>query len=503
MQNVTANAGTIAENKYYIYNIRSYAYMLFKHKHHFSSFLLLVSVFVIHSLLFIVSSSAQSITWQKLYHPTPNWAEVGYGVCPADGPNNYLVGTNSFFDQRAYVLKINAYGDTLWSRFMDSVSEAFCCCKTDDDGLLIGGYYSSGVVCKMDKNGNVLWRRFLPNSLSIMSVKNISGIGFAVCGHRFTGLTYCAYAGLIDVAGDIVWAQNYFGERELYFTAVEKGNDSGYVVAGYQVDGNGHYVSYFAKLGENGNMLWNKTYSFTPDMHIVYAIFSNTNSYITAGHAGTSAFLAKLTNSGDTALVRLLPDSLSFTYITLTRLNANKFLLTRDYEQWDRLITVDSNFNTIRELMFRIPNDYTVDIFASSLAGGSNAQDVLCVGQSDIFNLGGLDMYALRIDSALAFVPPIGVEHISESIPENIELKQNYPNPFNPTTSIEFDLPYDGSVKITVYDVLGKEIYTLNEYIKAGTHEIKFDGASLASGIYFYKLETGSFVATKKMVLLK
>ncbi|MBK8552515.1 MAG: T9SS type A sorting domain-containing protein [Ignavibacteria bacterium] len=89
-------------------------------------------------------------------------------------------------------------------------------------------------------------------------------------------------------------------------------------------------------------------------------------------------------------------------------------------------------------------------------------------------------------------------------VPEKYYLSQNYPNPFNPTTKIDFELPNDGNVTIKIYDNKGSEVKTLTDEFKtAGYYTVNFSGADLASGVYFYKFETGAFVETKKMVVLK
>jgi hypothetical protein len=90
------------------------------------------------------------------------------------------------------------------------------------------------------------------------------------------------------------------------------------------------------------------------------------------------------------------------------------------------------------------------------------------------------------------------------TIPEKFELGQNYPNPFNPTTIVRYSVPELSFVTIKVYDVLGGEIVTLvNEEKVVGSYEVDFNAAQLPSGIYFYRLQAGSFVETKKMVLMK
>jgi photosystem II stability/assembly factor-like uncharacterized protein len=101
------------------------------------------------------------------------------------------------------------------------------------------------------------------------------------------------------------------------------------------------------------------------------------------------------------------------------------------------------------------------------------------------------------------------VNKISKNIPENFSLYQNYPNPFNPTTKIKFEISSEvkremSNVRLLILDITGREIETLvNEQLNPGTYEVTFDGSNLPSGLYFYKLVAGNFIATKKLILLK
>ncbi len=104
--------------------------------------------------------------------------------------------------------------------------------------------------------------------------------------------------------------------------------------------------------------------------------------------------------------------------------------------------------------------------------------------------------------SATSFVTPTNLAN--EKIPTEFLLGQNYPNPFNPETRIEYSIPKAGTVRISVYDLLGSEIATLvNEAKTPGTYDVKFDGSKLASGVYYYRLTSQDFVLTRKMLLLK
>jgi hypothetical protein len=81
---------------------------------------------------------------------------------------------------------------------------------------------------------------------------------------------------------------------------------------------------------------------------------------------------------------------------------------------------------------------------------------------------------------------------------------QNYPNPFNPETKISFSVPQKGVVEIKVFDALGREIAVLlNEEVIAGNYSVSFNASKYPSGIYFYRINAGSFTDTKKMVLIK
>jgi len=90
------------------------------------------------------------------------------------------------------------------------------------------------------------------------------------------------------------------------------------------------------------------------------------------------------------------------------------------------------------------------------------------------------------------------------ALPKSVILDQNYPNPFNPTTTIEFALPIASQVKLTIFDILGREVVTLiDETMEAGNHNISFDAATFATGVYFYHLKAGDRVFQKKMMLMK
>jgi hypothetical protein len=104
----------------------------------------------------------------------------------------------------------------------------------------------------------------------------------------------------------------------------------------------------------------------------------------------------------------------------------------------------------------------------------------------------------------LAFTTGTSSVSLKELLPGSFSLHQNYPNPFNPTTAISYQLSAVSKIKLVIYDLLGREIAVLVDETKApGSYAVTFDGAGLASGVYLYRMQAGSFTETKRLLLLR
>ncbi len=163
---------------------------------------------------------------------------------------------------------------------------------------------------------------------------------------------------------------------------------------------------------------------------------------------------------------------------------------------------------------YRIPSEYWIPLgfaraFALSTNGGSNWNSILTPDSTGIYDIifkssvngwcCGVKGRVYKLDEQ-----SVGIRNITNTIPKAFYLSQNFPNPFNPVTKIKFEISDKNSVKLSVYNILGKQASTLvDERLNAGTYEVDLDASSLPSGIYFYTLQAGSFKETKKMLLLK
>ena len=173
-------------------------------------------------------------------------------------------------------------------------------------------------------------------------------------------------------------------------------------------------------------------------------------------------------------------DKITLSWITATELNNYGFEIlrfTQDDNSWESLGFVPG-FGTTTE-----PKTYSfVD------------EDV---------TIGSYKYQLKQIDFDGSFEYSNIVE-VTVGIPTEYLLEQNFPNPFNPTTTIKYDLSDVSQVSVIIYDILGRKVKDLvNEKQDAGRYEIQFDASNLASGIYLYQIRAGSFVSTKKMILLR
>ncbi len=171
--------------------------------------------------------------------------------------------------------------------------------------------------------------------------------------------------------------------------------------------------------------------------------------------------------------------------------------------------SVNLNWSTATELNnsgFEIERKSTSSSWTKIgfVAGNGTTSEVKNYSYSD--NSLGTGNYSYRLkqvdfDGAFEYSKVIEVEIVT---PNNFELSQNYPNPFNPTTSIKFNIPEAGNVKLGVYNLLGQEVKSLvNGFRTAGAYTVNFDASNLSSGIYLYKIEMNNFTQVRKMTLLK
>jgi hypothetical protein len=172
--------------------------------------------------------------------------------------------------------------------------------------------------------------------------------------------------------------------------------------------------------------------------------------------------------------------NIELSWSTATEVNTCAFIIERKKEsagQWENITSLTAAGNSSSK------RDYTF---------------------TDKNLISGAYSYRLKIVDNDGSYTYSGIQQCTISGVEKLALAQNYPNPFNPTTTINYSLPKDGYVTLIIYDAMGSRVSTLiNDDKPAGSYSVTFDGRNLASGLYFYRLQSGNYSVTKKLILMK
>lgn len=324
-------------------------------------------------------------------------------------------------------------------------------------------------------------------------------------GFILTGYTASFGAGLddmllikTDASGNLQWQKTFGGSGRDYGNSIIQTSDKGCVITGYTLSfGAGGDDLWIVKTDSMGNQLWSKTLGGAQSDVGNYLIETSDESFLITGH--TLSFGAGLHDVWLIKLASIIPVELvSFTgllnennvelsWITASEINNKGFEVQRRLNQ---KISVGEDFNEWITLAF--------------VNGKGTSTELNSYKFIDKNPEPGKYSYRLKqidFDGSFNYSNIIELEILS---PEEFILEQNYPNPFNPVTVISYQLSVNSYVTLKIFDILGKEVETLvNEQQQAGSYKVQFNASHLASGVYLYKLQAGSFTAVKKFVFMK
>lgn len=522
---------------------------------------------IILSILLFIILIAESLhsqviqSWVHRYGSIPNGIATLAGLKTDKQGNVFIAGSIIDATLTDYVtIKYNASGIQEWDRiFSGQIEDRALDLVLDNNGNVIVTGLSENftgtydiITIKYNTFGDSLWvRRFngataftMDQPVAIDADKNGN---VYVCGYSFGSAPTTFITIKYNPAGDSLWvARNQVGETALPVD-IKTDNNANVIVYG-----RGARVM---KFDTNGNPLWNRQYSFNAaESNKSIATDASGNIYL-AAYKNTSTF-------NDFAIVKLNPDG--DTLWTRIRNGFGGSLATHDDS---KAICLDNsgnvfltgeiynlntyNFSTIKyneSGVFQWERNYT------SAQNGSGGNDIACDNSGNVYVTGGSGDYAtikynsagdslwvikyngpanqndismhLAIDGmnnilisgrSVASLSPVIYEFATirysqtitainslETTDHGFILKQNYPNPFNPETVIEYAVPFKSHIKISLFDLLGRELITVvNETKESGLYSAEINGENLAGGIYFYILQTSGIKIVKKLNLIK
>ncbi|MBU1983101.1 T9SS type A sorting domain-containing protein [bacterium] len=459
-----------------------------------------------------------------------------------------------------YLVKTDSQGDTLWTRTYGGsrYDEAYSVQQTDDGGYIMAGwtdsfgaYSQDFYLVKTDSEGNTQWTRIYGGSDSeeAYSVQQAFDGGYIVAGYTasFGAGVRDFYLVKTNSQGDTLWTRTYGGNGYDVARSTSPTDDGGYVVAGsiYYLDS---YTTdfYLVKTEpEYPNVGYVTLISPGPpdwDYRLNWISGAISQFKFTDFCPGTVGSVTGPAGSHWTAIN--YPDSIVFTsLIPLTSGILDTFTLSHpwcsDVVTWIvgdssgevdgplpvELISFDAvasaqgirvSFSTASET-----NNDRFEILRGERAEGEFIRIAVLPsqgnsateqgyeytdtdvnpGQTYWYYLADVDLNGSRAEHREMMVSATALDLVA--VPSSYSLSV-YPNPFNPSTTISFSLLEAGAVRVAVYDVGGRWIQTLvDEKRSAGNHRVTFDARELPSGVYFVRMESGTFQATRKIVLMR
>jgi len=201
--------------------------------------------------------------------------------------------------------------------------------------------------------------------------------------------------------------------------------------------------------------------------------------------------------------------TISTTYFSNVTIKNNNIIGNSTYPNGGGIYFADSLNNPVFDPINRcnIYNNYSYSAIGNDLYSESDSIISIVVDTFTVLNPDSTHAYPLNKFTFDILHDTSGISHVNEKtgiLLQEFTLYQNYPNPFNPRTTIEFSIPKSEFVTLKIYNLLGQEVSTLiSDKLIPGEYKYTWDASHLASGMYFYKLETESFSITKKMILLR
>ena len=486
-----------------------------------------------NNIILIKYTQSGDTVWVRTYNGNAGLNDKGMDVCSDINGNVYVTGYAQFEGKAndVVVLKYSPEGTFRWVKQFSSSNSA-----ADDAGtsltvdgsnnVYVTGYttkidgYTDIFVMKIAPSGEVLWTKTEDGQFNFNSAGN--GIAVSSMGNIYVTGYYSSSAANTNIAvikynssGNLEWSKeiNGSGNGDDNSWGIVVDDEDNIYVTGYTTALLNNIDCYTARFSSTGTLLWSRTYNGTgnqTDKAWGIVVDSDGSAYITgqttSNNSNTDFLTIKYSSNGlmqwnsiyngvgnkeDVSIgIDLLP-------------NENNLFVTG--KSWGTNNNYD--FATIKYNTGN-GNQSQVNIYSLS----SNSQDIptdIKSSKSGHIVVTGYGVNIAGVNETDSYISTIslnwGSEPISNTeIPSAFSLEQNYPNPFNPSTSIKFSLPDDISVKLAIYDVIGRVIDVLVERrLEAGIHTVSFNAMNLPSGIYFCKLEAGNYNAVKKMSLVK
>jgi len=485
--------------------------------------------------------SAGVLQWVQRYNGPGNFYDIAYAIAVDDLGFIYVTGGSygSGGNYDYFTIKYSSSGDTVWTRRYNgpknALDKAYAIVLDDSGNVYITGesegltgthgIFEDYATIKYSTDGTFRWAARYngpagdydrSNAITIDESGNVYVTGTSDGGSSGSGAPHFDYATLkYNSSGAFQWLRRYNGSNGTDESkSVEVDITGNVIVTGFSyVTGNDDdYVT--IKYDSTGDTLWIRSYNGpgdNTDQANDLAIDDFGNVYVTGNsYGGISTNYdycsIKYNSDGDSLWVNRYngPGSDIDQGISIALDKLYNVYVTGSSTAAGSLDYATIKYDTIGD-------EQWVERYSNGGASGSS-EEVSSLYVDTLYNVYITGMSALDYATVKYVQTVTSVDNSQQNVPYKFILEQNYPNPFNPSTIIKYSIPsviasgakQSQLVTLKVYDVLGNEVAILvNEEKASGSYEVNFKASNLSSGVYLYKIQTGSFIETKKMILMK
>jgi uncharacterized delta-60 repeat protein len=479
--------------------------------------------------------------WSRTFNGSGNSEDKAFGIVTDEEDNIYVTGiaTRGGLSRDIVVLKYSSSGILRWANFYSGTNQEF-----EDKGSAIcidniGDIYVTGFASGEDGTKDIVILKFSPDGTLVYEIRedgpdNNDSEGYGIVVDSDNMIIVTGYTTDSDGSTDIIilkyaangnyrWGKVYDGGEELddkAFGIVVDENDNiyitGYITTEVGDAAGDNTDAILIKYGRNGSLKWTERYNgggnISTDKAFGIVVDEDNNMIYIAGQTGVSGgsldyLLVKFTYSGNQKWATTYdgPANGDDYANAIDIMRNNKVVVTGasfgSQNNFD-YATVKFNKNGQLNNQYRYSmNGYTDDIAKDVAVSKTNTNNIFVTGYSEMI----VDNQGTTSTISTEMILDNDTENeIVTEIPSEFSLSQNYPNPFNPSTNIQFSIPEGMTVKLVIYDILGKVTEVLvNQNLAAGSYTINYKNVNLSSGVYFYELTAGSFRDIKKMTLIK
>lgn len=470
------------------------------------------------------------LIWKKIFKSSVTSSEKALDIAQDQEGNVIVTGSSQSSGNNFNILtvKYDSSGVEQWYKdFNGTGNSDDIPTKMNTDA--VGNIYITGsstgtgtgkdvITLKYDPNGNLIWNKIfngssngedIGNDLKLDNQNNVFVTGEVTNANTGRDGIVIKY----DIAGNQIWVNTYTGQGNYpdLFKRIKVDSQNNIYTSGETVTVSSSFDYITVKYDNAGNQIWDRSYNGTSNSidKINDMIIDNDFIYVTGESIGTGTTYDFLTIKYDLSGNEIWQKRFNGTESRLdvpraitSDIAGNIYITGQSYSNFSNsdILTLkyDNSGNQIWNILFNGDGN---------LADNPSAVAVNKTG--DVFVTGSVSGVFFTSDIiTIKYSQTVGIQNLNISTPEIFKLYDNYPNPFNPATNIKFDIPVSSDVKLKIYDITGKEIFTaINAMLTAGTYEYRWNASNHASGVYFYKIfvsgNSSEFIKTKRMILLK